>query len=187
MSLFLFLFFPPCWGRLDGGPRGSGRPAGCWPAGPLFFLLTAAFYACARARAQNLRYRARASTQVKHHAVQQSPAGQQASRAGRHQGPQLRMVDVEGGEGGGGRERGEGGRGSGGSQLPLYLSMLFLRPACAAILRVFVRSVSMFLFCVSVAFSSSLHRPLSSRFHLLLVAFPCALVSRPGPFLHLRL
>jgi hypothetical protein len=51
----------------------------------------------------------------------------------------------------------EGGRGRGGSQLPLYLSMLFLRPACAAILRVFVRGVSMFLSsCVSVAFSFSL-------------------------------
>jgi hypothetical protein len=43
-----------------------------------FLLFTAAFYARARARAQNLRYRARASAQVKHHAVHQSPAGQQA-------------------------------------------------------------------------------------------------------------
>jgi hypothetical protein len=44
----------------------------------------------------------------------------------------------------------------------------------------------MFLFsCVSVALSLSLHRPLSlslsSRFHLLLVAFACALVSRAFP------
>jgi hypothetical protein len=111
-----------------------------------------------RARAHNLRYRARASAQVKHHAVHQSPAGQQASRAGHHQGPQLRMVDLdgEGGEGAeGGEERGGGrgereGGGRGGGQLPMCLSMLFLRPACAAILRVFVRSVSMFLFsCVA--------------------------------------
>jgi hypothetical protein len=43
----------------------------------LFVLpFTAAFYARARARAHNLRYRARASAQVKHHAVHQSPAGQ---------------------------------------------------------------------------------------------------------------
>jgi hypothetical protein len=34
---------------------------------------TAAFYARARARAHNLRYRAWASAQVKHHAVYQSP------------------------------------------------------------------------------------------------------------------
>jgi hypothetical protein len=34
-----------------------------------FWPFTAAFYARARARAYNLRYRARASAQVKHHAV----------------------------------------------------------------------------------------------------------------------
>jgi hypothetical protein len=74
-----------------------------------------------------------------------------------------------------------GGR-RGKSHLPMYLSMLFLRPAYAAILRVFVRSVSMFLFsCVSVAFSSSLHPPLASRFPVLHVAFPCALNSRAFP------
>jgi hypothetical protein len=52
-------------------------------------LLRAAFYARARAgaraRAHNLHYAARASAQVKHHAVHESPAGQHASRAGHHQ------------------------------------------------------------------------------------------------------
>jgi hypothetical protein len=84
------------------------------------------------------------------------------------------------GEGRGRKWRGEGGE----SAAYMYLSILILRPACAAILRVFVQSVSMFLFsCVSVAFCLSLHRPLSSRFHLLLVAFACALVSRAFPAL----
>jgi hypothetical protein len=49
----------------------------------LFLPFTAALYARARARAHNLRYRARVSAQHKHHAVHQSPAGQQASRVPR--------------------------------------------------------------------------------------------------------
>jgi hypothetical protein len=49
---------------------------------------------------------ARASAQVKHHAVHQSPVGQQASRADHHQGPssQLRVVDLQDGK----KAKGEG-------------------------------------------------------------------------------
>jgi hypothetical protein len=109
------------------------------------------------------------------------PAG--LSRAGHHQGPHLHVVDREGGGGGRGGREGEGREGGGGGVSCLYLSMLFLRQACAATLRAFVRSISMFLLsCVSVvAFSLSLHVPLSSRLHLLVVAFSCALVSRAFP------
>jgi hypothetical protein len=46
-----------------------------------FWPFPTACYARARARAHNLRYRARVSAQVKHHAVHQSPADQQASRS----------------------------------------------------------------------------------------------------------
>jgi hypothetical protein len=119
--------------------------------------------------------RARASAQVKHRAVHQSPAGRrrQASRAGHHQGPQLRVVDLEGGGGDGEGGREGGGRREGGeSAACTCLCYSFVQHALPyRVLRVFVRSVSMFLFSfVSVAFSLSLHLPLSSRFHFLRVA-----------------
>jgi hypothetical protein len=84
----------------------------------------------ARARAHNLRYCARASAQVKHHAVHHSPAGQQSglSRGLRAtiKGPSSAWSIWRSGgrgRGGGGRE-GKGGRGGGGVSC-LYLSMIF--------------------------------------------------------------
>jgi hypothetical protein len=67
--------------------------------------------------------------------------------------------------------------------------LLFLRPACAAILRVFVRSVSMFvisvLLCVSRVFFITASASLVS---LSLTSCRCSLArSSPGPFLHLCL
>jgi hypothetical protein len=163
----------PCWYSLA---------VGVWHVGFFFFAVHCCVLCSARASAST-----KLALPCQGLGTGQTPR----CPAGLPRGPPPRAPAPRGRSEGRGRgERGREGQGRGRSQLPLYLSMLFLRPACAAILRVFVRSVSMFLFSCLLCVCRVLFFTASASL-VSLSCTSCRFLLRarlqPGPFLQLRL
>jgi hypothetical protein len=89
----------------------------------------------------------------------------------RNRAPQLRVIDQEGGGGGRGRREGEEGGGESAAYVPVpALSMLFLRPACAAIPVSVCSAVSVsrcfnVLLCMCMRLSQQRGRPAMNDTH----------------------